>query len=129
MTIVVIDLEEAKQFFELLGFEVDLQVTVSGESMSKYMGIADWKADHVTLVLRDTAPRQEVQLLRFYSPSAIVDNEAERLDRTGFEVMQARLMLSICNPNTGAGGASPCSCSGISAQPPTEPGGRRVATC
>ena len=52
--------------------------------MERYMGIADWEADHVTLELEGAPVHQEVQLLRFHRPEAMVDEGAGRLDRTGF---------------------------------------------
>lgn len=84
LTVVVTDLEEAKEFFELLGFEETHAVVVSGEAMSTYMGISHWEADHVTLALRDSASHQEIQLLRFHHPTPTVDPEASNLTRTGF---------------------------------------------
>lgn len=84
MTVVVTDLDEAKRFFGLLGFEERISVVVSGEEMSRYMGIADWTADHVTLVLEGAATHQEVQLLRFHQPNVVDDSGAGTLDRTGF---------------------------------------------
>ncbi len=70
VTLVVIDLEEATRFFEVLGFEETESVVVEGEEMSRYMGIENWKADHVTLVLTGTETRQEVQLFRFHNPQS-----------------------------------------------------------
>jgi catechol 2,3-dioxygenase-like lactoylglutathione lyase family enzyme len=84
VTIVVTDLDEARRFFELLGFEESHNVVVSGEQMSKYMGIPDWEADHVTLVHTGSATHQEVQLLRFHNPPVQVDAETGNLARTGF---------------------------------------------
>jgi catechol 2,3-dioxygenase-like lactoylglutathione lyase family enzyme len=84
VTIVVTDLGEARRFFELLGFEESHNVVVSGEQMSKYMGIPDWEADHVTLVHTGSATHQEVQLLRFHNPRVQVDAETGNLARTGF---------------------------------------------
>ena len=52
--------------------------------MAEYMDIDDWRADHVTLVLRDVDPRQEIQLLRFHHPSPVVDPGSGFLARTGF---------------------------------------------
>src|ERR1022692_220194 len=57
---------------------------VSGEEMSRYMGITDLTADHVTLVLDGAATHQEVQLLRFHQPQVVDDSGAGTLDRTGF---------------------------------------------
>lgn len=84
MTMVVTDLEEAKGFFELLGFEESRAVVVSGEEMSRYMGIPEWEADHVTLALQDAQSYQEIQLLRFHNPQPMIDPEAGSLTRTGF---------------------------------------------
>ncbi len=84
LTVVVTDLDEARRFFGLLGFVERVAVVVSGETMERYMGIADWEADHVTLVLEGAPVHQEVQLLHFHRPAAIVDEAAGTLDRTGF---------------------------------------------
>ena len=84
VTICVLDLEDAKRFFELLGFEEERAVVVSGPVMSGYMGIADWEADHLTLVHRQASSHQEVQLLRFHRPAPEVDSETGNLARTGF---------------------------------------------
>ncbi len=56
MTVVVDDLEEARRFFGLLGFVERVAVVVSGAEMGRYMGIADWEADHVTLELEGRRP-------------------------------------------------------------------------
>jgi catechol 2,3-dioxygenase-like lactoylglutathione lyase family enzyme len=84
MTVVVTDLDEARRFFGLLGFVERVAVVVSGERMAQYMGIADWEADHVTLVLEGAPVHQEVQLLRFHQPAITVDAGAGSLTRTGF---------------------------------------------
>jgi catechol 2,3-dioxygenase-like lactoylglutathione lyase family enzyme len=84
MTIVVTDLEEARRFFGLLGFEERLAVVASGERISGYMGIPEWESDHVTLVLEGAAVHQEIQLLFFHQPHAKADAGAGTLDRTGF---------------------------------------------
>jgi len=84
MTVVVTDLDEARRFFGLLGFVERIAVVASGEEIARYMGIADWEADHVTLVLEGAAEHQEVQLLRFHRPAAAVDSDAGSLARTGF---------------------------------------------
>ena len=88
MTVVVDDLEEARRFFGLLGFVEQMAIVVSGTEMGRYMGIADWEADHVTLELQGSPVpvqvHQEVQLLRFHRPAAEKDAGAGSLDRTGF---------------------------------------------
>jgi catechol 2,3-dioxygenase-like lactoylglutathione lyase family enzyme len=84
MTIVVTDLEEARRFFGLLGFEETIAVVASGERISDYMGIPGWESDHVTLALKGADVRQEIQLLRFHQPPIKVDGGTGTLDRTGF---------------------------------------------
>ena len=84
MTVVVTDLDDARRFFGLLGFVERIAVVASGEEIAGYMGIPAWEADHVTLVLEGAAVHQEVQLLRFHHPAALVDAGAGSLARTGF---------------------------------------------
>jgi catechol 2,3-dioxygenase-like lactoylglutathione lyase family enzyme len=84
MTIVVTDLEEARRFFGLLGFEETIAVVASGEQISAYMGIPEWESDHVTLELKGADVHQEMQLLRFHQPPIKVDGGTGTLDRTGF---------------------------------------------
>ena len=84
MTIVVTDLEEARRFFGLLGFEETIAVVASGERISDYMGIPGWESDHVTLALKGADVRQEIQLLRFHQPPIKADGGTGTLDRTGF---------------------------------------------
>jgi catechol 2,3-dioxygenase-like lactoylglutathione lyase family enzyme len=84
VTIAVTDLEEAKHFFALLGFEETAATVVSSEEISRYMGIPDWVADHVTLELTEAQTHQEVQILRFHHPT-LPDNPSEsNLARLGF---------------------------------------------
>jgi catechol 2,3-dioxygenase-like lactoylglutathione lyase family enzyme len=80
----VADLEEAERFFGLLGFEKTASTVVSGDEMSRYMGIANWEADHVTLALPDAATHQEVQLLRFHRPVLAPNPDESNLARLGF---------------------------------------------
>ena len=84
VTIAVNDLDAARSFFSLLGFEVAIDVTISGERMDTYMGIEGLLADHVTLVLPGSTPRLEVQLLKFHRPEARSDPNIARLDKIGF---------------------------------------------
>ena len=76
VTVAVFDLDEAIQFFGVLGFEVIKHVRISGATMDAYMGIPGMEADHVTLAIPDAEPHQEVQLLHFHKP-----DEAGRPDR------------------------------------------------
>lgn len=84
VTIAVEDLDGAVAFFGLLGFERTRTAVVSGEEMSRYMGIDDWEADHVTLELPGVATHQEVQLLRFRRPEPRPDPDEADLARLGF---------------------------------------------
>jgi len=84
VTIAVADLSEAIEFFRMLGFEETKSTVVSGEEMSKYMGIPDWEADHVTLTLAGTSIHQEVQLLRFLHPEVLKNPAESNLARLGF---------------------------------------------
>ena len=82
--IVVNDVEKAKEFFNLLGFEEDKFVQISGEKFSRYMGIDTINAEHHTLVLVGSVPRLEVQLLKYLQPDVLPDPQISRLDRLGF---------------------------------------------
>ncbi|MBF6556891.1 MAG: VOC family protein [Acidimicrobiales bacterium] len=84
VTIAVEDLAEAIRFFGLLGFVKTTETVVSGDEMSRYMGIPDWEADHVTLTLDGAATHQEVQLLRFHHPSLPANPQESNLARLGF---------------------------------------------
>jgi catechol 2,3-dioxygenase-like lactoylglutathione lyase family enzyme len=84
VTIAVTDLGEAINFFGMLGFEETKRTVVSGEEMSRYMGIPDWEADHVTLTLSGSSVHQEVQLLRFHHPELPPNPTESNLARLGF---------------------------------------------
>lgn len=84
ITIVVRDVERAKEFFRILGFKEDMSVTISGKKFSAYMGVDDIDAEHVTLVLPHVAPRLEVQLLKYNQPGPIPDHNITNLSKIGF---------------------------------------------
>ena len=84
VTVAVTDLDAAVGWFGRLGFEQTKAVVVSGPELSAYMGIDGWEADHVTLRLTTAPVHQEVQLIRFHSPSITVDPGTGDLARTGF---------------------------------------------
>jgi len=84
LTVVVRDVEAAKRFFSLLGFEHERSVVISGEVFADYMGVPGIEADHVTLVLADAIPRTEVQLLRYRAPNATPNPTIERLTTIGY---------------------------------------------
>ncbi len=84
VTVVVRDLKKAKTFFQLLGLEEDKSVVISGEVFSRYMGIDDIEAEHVTLVLPDVTPRMEIQLLKDRHPDPIPDPNISKLNKLGY---------------------------------------------
>ena len=84
VTIVVTDIEKAKEFFGLLGFEEALSVVISGERFSDYMGIEGIEAHHVTLAHAHASPRMEVQLLKYRHPDPMPDPNITTLNRVGF---------------------------------------------
>jgi catechol 2,3-dioxygenase-like lactoylglutathione lyase family enzyme len=84
VTIAVTDVDDAVQFFAVLGFEVIKSVQISGATMDAYMGIAGMEAGHVTLAIPGAEPHQEVQLLHFRRPDQLVDRNSGNLAGTGF---------------------------------------------
>ena len=84
VTIVVSDVGSASAFFALLGFVEQRSVVISGAQFSRYMGIPDIEAEHVTLALAGARPRVEVQLLRYRHPDPIRDRDISRLNKLGF---------------------------------------------
>lgn len=84
VTIVVKDLDNAKRFFALLGFEPDQSVVISGERFARYMLVDGIEAEHCTLVLPESAPRLEVQLLRFRHPDPIANSGLATMRQLGF---------------------------------------------
>lgn len=84
VTICVNDLEAAKHFFSLLGFEEDKRVVIEGEPFDTYMAVDGMEADHLTMVVPNLLPRLEVQILHFRRPEALADPVINRLDKLGF---------------------------------------------
>ena len=84
VTVVVTEVEEATRFFGRLGFRQERSTVISGPAMEAYMGVRGIEADHITLVIPDADPRQELQLLCYRAPQAIVDEGSGDLARTGF---------------------------------------------
>ena len=84
VTVVVRDTKKAIEFFALLGFVEQRSVVISGDQFSRYMGVADIEAEHVTLALADANPRVEVQLLRYRHPEPIRDPDILKLNKLGF---------------------------------------------
>jgi len=84
VTVVVRDVEAAKRFFGLLGFEHEQSAVISGEVFSNYMGVPGIAAEHVTLVLAGAVPRCEVQLLGYRSPDPVLNPLIEDLHSVGY---------------------------------------------
>lgn len=84
VTVVVRDVEPAKRFFSLLGFEHEKSVVISGDVFARYMGVPGIAAEHVTMVLAAATPRTEVQLLRYRTPTAKPNPTIEQLTTLGF---------------------------------------------
>ncbi|MDT3776032.1 VOC family protein [Nitrospira sp. MA-1] len=84
VTIVVRNVEKAKQFFGLLGFKEDKSVVIAGPQFSNYMGVDGIEAEHITLVLPNVSPRTEVQLLNYRSPDPLPDPAIRNLTKLGF---------------------------------------------
>ena len=83
VTIVVRDVEAAKQFFGLLGFKEDKSVVIAGPPFSTYMGVDGIEAEHITLVLANVSPRTEVQLLKYRHPDPLPDPAIGNLTKLG----------------------------------------------
>lgn len=84
VTVCVRDLDAARRFFGLLGFEEDKTAVISGEPFATYMGLDEIDADHITLAIPGAVPRFEVQLLHYRSPEPQLDPVISRLDKVGF---------------------------------------------
>jgi len=83
VAIAVRDLDGAKDFFGLLGFELADAVVIQGEQFSRYMGVPDLEADHVIMALPGAEPRQQIHLVCFHHPRPLDDAARSRLDRIG----------------------------------------------
>ena len=84
VTVVVRDVQAAKQFFSLLGFVEEKTVVIKGQKFSNYMGVEGIEAEHVTLALTNHSPQTEVQLLKYHHPQPILDPAIGNLTKLGF---------------------------------------------
>src|SRR4029453_3590930 len=84
ITVVVRDVEAAKQFFGLLGFREDKSVVITGPQFSASMGVAGIEAEHFTPPLGKVPPRTEIQLLKYRHPNPLPDPAIGNLTRLGF---------------------------------------------
>jgi catechol 2,3-dioxygenase-like lactoylglutathione lyase family enzyme len=83
LTIVVRDIDRAKAIFSVLGFKETISVVIAGEPFATYMGIPGIEAEHVTLVLENAVPRNEIQLLRYRHPDPLPDPHIRDLNKIG----------------------------------------------
>ena len=83
LTIVVRDIDRAKAFFSVLGFKEAVSVVIAGEPFATYMGIPGIEAEHVTLVLENASPRNEIQLLHYRNPDPLPDPHIRDLNKIG----------------------------------------------
>ena len=84
VTFVVDDVGGAKRFFALLGFVEAKSVVIAGAQFAAYMGVDGIEAEHCTLVLANSQPRLEIQLLRYRAPAAIPNDALVTLRQKGF---------------------------------------------
>jgi len=84
VSFVVTDLEAARDFFSLLGFEVNITAVIKGKTFSDYMGVPGIEADHITMALKGCSPHFEIQLLRYRHPDAIPEPHIRDLNHKGF---------------------------------------------
>jgi catechol 2,3-dioxygenase-like lactoylglutathione lyase family enzyme len=83
LTLVVRDVENAKSFFDILGFRHVKTVTIGGDEFARYMGVPGIEAEHVTLVLENAVPRTEIQLLHYLHPDVLPDPNIRNLNKIG----------------------------------------------
>jgi catechol 2,3-dioxygenase-like lactoylglutathione lyase family enzyme len=83
LTIVVRDLDSARAFFAVLGFKEAMAVVIRGPPFDTTVDVPEIEADHVTLVLENTAPRTEIQLLHYRHPDPVPDLQIGYLAKRG----------------------------------------------
>ncbi len=84
VTVCVRDAAAGLKFFALLGFREEKSVVIAGSPFDAYMSVPGIEAEHRTLVLQDSNPRFEIQLLTYRQPTVHADSGAGDLARTGF---------------------------------------------
>lgn len=82
VNIVVSNLDQTKEFFIQLGFEVGDESELSGEWISSIVGLSDVKARYVTLSLPDT--ETNLELIEYASPPSEKDPNMDRANQIGF---------------------------------------------
>ena len=84
VTVAVRDAAAGLKFFALLGFREEKSVVIAGSPFDAYMSVPGIEAEHRTLVLQNSNPRFEIQLLTYRQPAVHADPAAGDLARTGF---------------------------------------------
>ncbi len=84
VTVCVRDASAGLKFFALLGFREQKSVVIGGSPFDSYMGVPGIEAEHRTLVLENSNPRFEIQLLTYRQPTVHADAASGDLARTGF---------------------------------------------
>ena len=85
MTVAVFDLDEAIQFFGVLGFEVIKTVQhLRARPWTRTWASRGWRPITSRSPIPDAEPHQEVQLLHFHKPAELVDRSSGDLAGTGF---------------------------------------------
>jgi catechol 2,3-dioxygenase-like lactoylglutathione lyase family enzyme len=83
LTIVVRDPAPARAFFAVLGFREAVTCVIKGEEFARYMGVPGIEAEHITLVLENSSPRAELQILRYLHPDVLPDEHIRQLNKIG----------------------------------------------
>jgi len=82
INIVVENLEEVKQFFISLGFEIEDRSKLNGEWISKTVGLEDVVAEYIKLALpSDTA---SIELIQFRNPPLVKNLKNDKANTQGF---------------------------------------------
>ncbi|MCL1125427.1 VOC family protein [Shewanella surugensis] len=76
ITLVVDDVNQAKAFFALFGFMDEKTVILSNKTFSDYLNVKNIHAEHHTLVLKNTVPRFEIQLLKYLDSHSSLSKHA-----------------------------------------------------
>ncbi|MEX0347827.1 MAG: VOC family protein [Paracoccaceae bacterium] len=84
MSIVVNEVEPAKEFLSLLGFEETLTKVISGPVMEEYLGVPGIEAEHITMVLKGAEPYFDIQLLKYHTPASPQNEHIRDLSAIGF---------------------------------------------
>ena len=92
VTIAVANAAAAIKFFEVLGFRKQHVAMIDGGPPTRYMGMPDMKAQHITLALEGAEPHFEIQLLEFDPrPPDDLGEHPTNLRRRGYNHLAVRV--------------------------------------